>query len=78
MKPLGADSMQITINLPADIELDDAVRQQGELKARQTYIMELLRHGSISAGYAAQNLNLSRSIDTMSAIANNFLASRIL
>lgn len=60
MKPLGADSMQITINLPEDIELDDAVRQQSELKARQTYIMELLRHGSISTGYAAHSLNLSR------------------
>jgi predicted HTH domain antitoxin len=57
---LGADRMQITINLPEDIELDEAIRQQAEFKARQTYIMELLRHGSISTGYAAQNLNLSR------------------
>ena len=52
--------MEITINLPEDIELDDAIREQAESKARQTYIMELLRHGSISTGYAAQSLNLSR------------------
>jgi predicted HTH domain antitoxin len=52
--------MEITINLPENIELDDAVRQQAESKARQTYIMELLRHGSISTGYAAQSLNLNR------------------
>ncbi|BAU12234.1 hypothetical protein LEP3755_27630 [Leptolyngbya sp. NIES-3755] len=52
--------MQITIDLPEDIQLDDAIRQQAESKARESYIMELLRHGSISSGYAAQNLNLSR------------------
>jgi predicted HTH domain antitoxin len=52
--------MQITIDLPQDIQLDDAIRQQAESKARESYIMELLRHGSISTGYAAQSLNLSR------------------
>ncbi|WP_008313407.1 UPF0175 family protein [Leptolyngbya sp. PCC 6406] len=52
--------MQITIDLPEGIELDNTVRQQAEAKARQTYIMELLRYGSISTGYAAQSLNLSR------------------
>ncbi|MFB8791545.1 MAG: UPF0175 family protein [Potamolinea sp.] len=52
--------MQITINLPQGIELDDTIRQQAEYKARESYIMELLRYGSISTGYAAQILNLSR------------------
>ncbi|MBI4783957.1 MAG: UPF0175 family protein [Oscillatoriophycideae cyanobacterium NC_groundwater_1537_Pr4_S-0.65um_50_18] len=52
--------MQITIDLPQDIELDDTIRQQAERKARESYLMELLRHGSISTGYAATLLNLSR------------------
>lgn len=52
--------MQIMIDLPPDIQLDDAIRQQAESKARESYIMEILRHGSISTGYAAQSLNLSR------------------
>lgn len=52
--------MEIQIDLPQDIQLDDAIRQQAEAKARESYIMELLRHSSISTGYAAQNLNLSR------------------
>jgi predicted HTH domain antitoxin len=52
--------MQITIDLPQDIQLDDSIRQQAESKARESYIMELLRHGSISTGYAAQILKLSR------------------
>jgi len=52
--------MQITIDLPQDIELDDTIRQQAERKARESYLMELLRHGSISTGYAATFLNLSR------------------
>ena len=52
--------MRIRIDLPQGLELDDTVRQQAESKARESYIMELLRHGSISTGYAAQNLNLSR------------------
>ncbi len=52
--------MQITIDLPQDIQLDDGIRQQAEAKARESYIMELLRHGSISTGYAAQHLNLNR------------------
>ena len=52
--------MHITIDLPQDIEITDAVRRQAEAKARESYIMELLRHGSISTGYAAQLLKLSR------------------
>ena len=60
--------MQITIDLPQDLQLDDAIRQQAESKARESYLMELLRHGSISTSYAAQSLNISR-IDILNLMA---------
>ncbi|MEX0268851.1 UPF0175 family protein [Leptolyngbyaceae cyanobacterium UHCC 1019] len=52
--------VQITIDLPQDIELDETIRQHAESRARESYVMELLRYGSISTGYAAKSLKLSR------------------
>jgi predicted HTH domain antitoxin len=51
--------VSFTLDITPEL-LDESIRQQAEQKARESYVMELLRHGRISSGYAAKLLNLSR------------------
>ncbi|WNZ23998.1 hypothetical protein HJG54_14790 [Leptolyngbya sp. NK1-12] len=58
---MTSTTTQVSFTLDIDPELlDESIRQQAEEKARESYVMELLRHGRLSSGYAAKLLNLSR------------------
>ena len=49
--------VKFTIAIP---EIDEAQRLEAERKAREAFIMELLRQGNISAGRAAELLSIDR------------------
>lgn len=49
--------VKFTIAIP---EIDEAQRLEAERKAREAFIMELLRQGNISAGRAAELLGIDR------------------
>jgi predicted HTH domain antitoxin len=49
--------VKFTIAIP---EIDEAQRLEAERKAREAFIMELLRQGNISAGRAAELLSIER------------------
>jgi predicted HTH domain antitoxin len=51
--------VSFTLDIAPEL-LNESIRQPAEQKARESYVMELLRHGRISSGYAAKLLNLSR------------------
>lgn len=51
--------VSFTLDIAPEL-LDEPIRQQAEQKARESYVMELLRHSRISSGYAAKLLNLDR------------------
>jgi predicted ArsR family transcriptional regulator len=53
---LGTE-VRFTVSLPA---LPEGHRLEAEQKARETFIMVLLRHGDISAGHAAEQLGVDR------------------
>jgi transcriptional regulator with GAF, ATPase, and Fis domain len=47
--------VKFTVSLPA---LPEGHRLEAEQKAREAFIMVLLRHGDVSAGHAAEQLGL--------------------
>lgn len=49
--------IKFMVSLP---ELAEGHRQEAELKAREAFIMVLLKHGDISAGHAAEQLAIDR------------------
>lgn len=49
--------VKFTVSLPA---MPEEHRLEAEQKAREAFIMVLLRHGDISAGHAAEQLGLNR------------------
>ncbi|MBT9315258.1 UPF0175 family protein [Leptothoe spongobia] len=49
--------IKFTVSLP---ELAEGHRQEAETKAREAFIMVLLKHGDISAGHAAEQLAIDR------------------
>lgn len=49
--------VKFTVSLP---ELPEGHRLEAEQKAREMFIMVLLRHGDISAGHAAEQLDIDR------------------
>jgi hypothetical protein len=51
---LGTE-VKFTVSLPA---LPEGHRLEAEQKAREAFIMVLLRHGDISAGHAAEQLGI--------------------
>jgi hypothetical protein len=53
---LGTE-VKFTVSLPA---LPEGHRLEAEQKAREAFIMVLLRHGDISAGHAAEQLGIDR------------------
>jgi hypothetical protein len=64
--------VKFTIAIP---EIDEAQRLEAERKAREAFIMELLRQGNISAGRAAE---LLASIAGSCPISWDFIESRPL
>lgn len=49
--------IRFTVSVP---EIAEHHRLEAEQKAREAFIMVLLRHGDISAGYAAEQLGIDR------------------
>lgn len=49
--------VQFTLQLS---HIPDAIHQEAESKAKEAYVMTLLRHGIISSGRAARILNIPR------------------
>ncbi|MEM9153318.1 MAG: UPF0175 family protein [Cyanobacteria bacterium P01_F01_bin.3] len=49
--------IRFTVSVP---EVAEHHRLEAEQKAREAFIMVLLRHGDISAGYAAEQLGINR------------------
>jgi predicted HTH domain antitoxin len=58
---------KIEFTLPIDT-ITDTIKQEAENKAKEAYIMTLLKHGELSSGKAGQLLGISRLdvIDLMS------------
>lgn len=50
---------KVEFTLPIDT-ITDTIRQEAENKAKEAYIMTLLKHGEISTGKAGQLLGISR------------------
>ena len=57
MAPVLKTEVKFTVSLP---EVPEVHRLEAEQKARETFIMVLLRHGDISAGHAAEQLGIDR------------------
>jgi predicted HTH domain antitoxin len=52
---------QIEVNFTIQVrDIPDAHRQEAESKAKEAYVMTLLRHGDISTGRAAEILGIPR------------------
>ena len=54
---MAATEVKFTLTLP---EVPEIHRLEAEKKAKEAYIMTLLRHGDISAGRAAELLEIER------------------
>jgi predicted HTH domain antitoxin len=55
------EMQQIEVKFSLEVaHISQATRQQAEQKAREAYVMELLRQGEISSGRAARLLNMHR------------------
>lgn len=54
---MAATEIKFTLTLP---EVPEIHRLEAEKKAKEAYIMTLLRHGDISAGRAAELLEIER------------------
>ncbi|MBO1047045.1 MAG: hypothetical protein HEQ10_04490 [Dolichospermum sp. DEX182a] len=50
---------KVEFTLPIDT-ITDTIRQEAENKAKEAYIMTLLKHGEISSGKASQLLGISK------------------
>ena len=58
---MSASSQEIEVKFMSAIpEIDEAQRLEAERKAREAFIMELLRQGNISPGRAAELLGSDR------------------
>ena len=58
---MSASSQEIEVKFMIAIpEIDEAQRLEAERKAREAFIMELLRQANISAGRAAELLSIDR------------------
>ena len=51
------NQVSFTVSLP---EVPESHRLEAEQKARESFLMTLLRHGDISAGHAAEQLGIDR------------------
>jgi predicted HTH domain antitoxin len=66
---VSASSQEIEVKFMSAIpEIDEAQRLEAERKAREAFIMELLRQGNISAGRAAELLGIDRCQRSLIAV----------